>query len=249
MPKLKVVLIDDENHCNETLEYFIKRDLPDLEIVSVFTKPLEATEYLLNHNVDLVFMDIQMPKMTGFDILEKIPDAPFDVIFVTAFDQYAIQAIKFSALDYILKPVQADEIQLAVKKVLSRTNAKNRNELYQKLVNYIKSGAGELKKVSFPTSNGLIFISTEQLMWCEASGNYATLKLISGEQYQVNKNLRYIEELLDSKEFIRTHNSYLVNRIYVESYVKADGGYLEMKDGKQISISRGKKDELLERLL
>lgn len=249
MKSIKTVLIDDEMHCNETLEYFIKKHLPVLNIMAVFTDPPEGLEYLRKNEIDLLFLDVQMPRLNGFAILEELQPFDFEVIFVTAFDEFAIKAIKYSALDFIQKPVQKEELIAAVKLVEKKNSIKEQHRLFDHLLNLMKNENSSFSKISLPTSKGYIFFDLDQIMWCEAQGNYSLIKIKSGEEYMASKNLKSLHETLEDSRFLRCHNSYVINKVFVKSFVKADGGHLEMEDGKEIPVSRGRKDQVLKELL
>ncbi len=196
----------------------------------------------------LVFLDVEMPRMNGFEMLERLPLVNFDIIFTTSYDQYALKAIRFSAIDYLLKPVDREELQKAVQKVIHRsrrTIAQQVEILMQRLHQPSKS----IGKIALPTMEGLQMISVESIISCESDSNYTILLLKSKKKIIVSCTLKEIEEVLEDHSFARVHRSYLVNLNEVEKYVKGEGGYLIMSDGSMVDVYRNKKESLLRRLL
>lgn len=248
MSRINTVLIDDEKHCNETLQYFIDKHIPEINIKAVFTNPEEALYYLQNNPIDLVFLDIQMPEMNGFDLLNKLKPFNFEVIFITAFDSYAIQAIKFSALDYLQKPIDLEELKKSIDNLDKKRLVKEKNELFNNLLSTLTNDNKEPRKISLPSNAGYIFLDVHDILWCKAEGNYTILKTSDGKQVLATTPFRKIEEILPGKLFIRVHNSYLINREKVLHLVKSDG-YILMADDIQIPLSRYRKESVLEQLL
>ncbi|AWV98161.1 LytR/AlgR family response regulator transcription factor [Arcticibacterium luteifluviistationis] len=248
MSKIQAVLIDDEKHCNETLQFFIEKHLPEIEIKAVFIDPSEALLFLQNNTVDLVFLDVQMPGFNGFELLAKLKPFHFEVIFITAFDSYAIRAIKFSALDYLQKPLDLEELKIAVESVVSKRAFKEKQELFNNLLEAIANGNQELNRLSLPSRNGYVFLNIVDIIWCKAEGNYTILKVRDGSQILATVPFKKIEDSLTLKPFVRTHNSYLINREQVRHLVKGKG-YILMTDDEQIPISRYRKDTVIEQLL
>lgn len=247
--KIKTVLIDDENHCNETLDFFIRNHLPELEIVNIFTNSKQALEFLKVNEIDLLFLDVQMPILNGFDLLNELGPFTFEVIFVTAFDHFAIKAIKYAALDYLQKPVDIDELKASVGDLESRLKVKEKHLLYNHLLQIVKSKYSELDRISLPTSKGYIFINLNEIVWIKADGNYSNIKLINKEELVVTQTLKKLEENISNKNFIRTHNSFLINKDKVLQLVKSDGGYLVMTDEERIPLSRYRKDAVIKELM
>jgi two-component system LytT family response regulator len=186
-----------------------------------------------------------MPQMSGFDVLHQLSPITFEVIFVSAHDRYAIKAIKFSALDYLLKPVDVDDLVHAVKKVKERLNSKSNSYQYQSVLNNIQSKSGKIEKLAIPSLNGIDFFKTEDIIYCRAEGSYTTVFLKDKQSCLVSKNLKDFESLLAESGFCRVHHSYLINLLHVQKYVKGEGGYVLLTDGHHVDISRRKKDEFL----
>jgi two-component system LytT family response regulator len=197
---------------------------------------------------DLVFLDVEMPKMNGFEMLEQLSSINFHLIFVTSYDAYALKAIRFSAIDYLLKPVDREELQRAINKVMHRMEAPLPEQL-KIILQKIQHPSAASNKIALPTMEGLQMIAVESIISCEADDNYTTLKLKNNKKIVLSCTLKVIEELLEDHSFIRVHRSFVVNLYEIEKYIKGDGGYLVMSDGSEILISRNKKEELLKRLV
>ena len=245
---IKAIIVDDEPNCCKTLSLLLNRYCPEVQVTGIFYNGIDALQSIKESSPDLAFLDVQMPKMNGFEMLEKLPSINFPLIFTTSFDQYALKAFRFSAIDYLLKPVDREELQKAVNKVLQRSEIPVTEQL-QVLLQKINHPASSINKIALPTMEGLQMIPVQSIISCEADDNYTKLILKDNKKLVVSCTLKVIEELLEDHSFIRVHRSFLVNLDEVEKYVKADGGYVVMSDGKQIYISRNKKEELLKKLL
>ncbi|MGZ8537685.1 MAG: LytR/AlgR family response regulator transcription factor [Flavisolibacter sp.] len=239
------VIIDDETDGREALELAIKKYCPELFIAGIYATPEQGIEGIKQLKPSLVFLDVQMPRMSGFDILQQLSPITFEVIFVSAHDRYAIKAIKFSALDYLLKPVDVDDLVHAVKKVKERLNNNSNSYQYQSVLNNIQSKSGKIEKLAIPSLNGIDFFNTEDIIYCRADGSYTTLFLRDKQSCLVSKNLKDFENLLAESGFCRVHHSFLINLRHVQKYVKGEGGYVLLTDGHHVDISRRKKDEFL----
>jgi two-component system LytT family response regulator len=241
---ITAILIDDEATALESLKLAIEKYCPDVEIVGVYDLPERGLEGIKEINPDLVFLDVQMPGMSGFDVLQQASPVTFDVIFVSAHDQYAIKAIHFSALDYLLKPVNVDELIHAVNKVKGRPT-QNSSYQYQSVINNIQLKAGRIGKLAVPSLEGIDFFSIQDIIYCKADNSYTTIILKDGAEVIVCKNLKDFENMLVDAGFCRVHHSYLVNLSHVQKYVKGDGGYIVLTGNHHVSISRRKKEEFL----
>jgi len=248
MPKavIKAIIVDDEKRGRETLQNLVAKYTSNVEIIDMAESAKDGIDLINKIKPDLVFLDIEMPHGSGFDLLESFKgDINFEVIFTTAFDQYAIQAIKFAALDYLLKPIDIEELQEAIKRVEQQMGAAGSSKNFEVFLENLK---GITKKIALPTGNGISFIETSDIIRCEASGNYTCFYLKSKEKILVSKTLKEFEDILGEQDFYRVHNSHLVNLIHVVKYVKLGGDMVVMDDGSQIEISRRKKDGFLNRL-
>ena len=245
---LNAIIVDDEPHCCKTLESLLKRYCPEVSIIATCANGVDALQAIRPLNPDLVFLDVEMPKMNGFEMLEQLHEINFHLIFVTSYDAYALKAIRFSAIDYLLKPVDREELQTAVQKVVKRMQVPLPEQL-KIILEKIQHPASASNKIALPTMEGLQMIAIESIISGEADDNYTTLHLKDNKKIVVSSTLKIIEELLEDHSFIRIHRSYLVNLKEIEKYMKADGGYVVMSDGSQIYVSRNKKEELIKMLL
>ena len=240
---LRAIIVDDEKHSRETLKNLVAEFCTNVEILTTASTISEALSAIKTQNPDLVFLDIELQTGTGFDILEQLGDINFEVIFTTAFEQYALKAVKFSSLDYLLKPIDLDELQKAVEKAKKIKDSNIYNKQLETLIYNLKQQQPNHNRICLSTSDGYEFINIAEIMYCKAEGSYTTFKLINGTNLLVSKHLKEYENLLAEQHFMRVHNSFLINLNEVKKYVKADGGYILMNNGESVSISRNKKDE------
>ncbi|HLX92249.1 MAG TPA: LytTR family DNA-binding domain-containing protein [Puia sp.] len=245
---LTAIIVDDEIHCCRTLETLLKKECPAVNVLASCNSAEEGLRSIHASNPDLVFLDVEMPRMNGFQMLGQLQTIDFHLIFVTSYDAYALKAIRFSAIDYLLKPVERDELKLAVEKVILRMQAPSRAQL-DIILEKLKQPVSPANKIALPTMEGLQMVAVESIIHCEAEDNYTTLYLKNKKKVVVSSTLKVIEELLEDHCFIRIHRSFLVNINEIEKYVKTDGGFVVMSDGVQVYVSRNKKEELIRRLL
>lgn len=241
---MKAIIVDDEKHCRITLEKLIEWEKLAIEIVEKCNSVESAKKAILEHKPVLVFLDIEMPEKNGFDLLYELEDINFDVIFTTAYDQFAIEAFKTNAVAYLLKPIDRSELKLAVQKVLDKRNEHFSQEKLLKLYALIKSEDKFFNKVAIPTSEGVEFVKVEAIIRCEAEGNYTRIFINDDKDLFVAKTLKQIEALLKEYHFLRPHNSHLVNMKYIKSYNKGSGGSLKLEDGSLVPVSRYRKEEI-----
>jgi len=240
--KIRVVIIDDEKNCIEILEYLIEKNCSGAEIISTFQLPAEALKQLPVIKPDLVFLDIEMPGMNGFKLLEKLGDFNFDVIFTTAYNEFAIKAFKVNAADYLLKPIDSTELKNAFEKVKHLRS--HENESIKALLEYLQTNQN-INKIGLTTDDGMVFIDLDNLLYCKADGPYTHFNLVGGKTYLSSKTLGDYEDQLSSKGFYRIHNSYLINLKHITRYVRDDGGYIVMSDQSTITVSRRRKEGFL----
>lgn len=245
---LRALLIDDESDAREALKLAIEKYCPEVSLLGVYDKPEQGLAAIREQQPELVFLDIQMPHMSGFDLLQQVSPPSFEVIFVTAHDQYAIKAIRFSALDYLLKPVDVDDLMQAVRRVQARLQQKNREQQYQSVLNNIRYQSGKIERLAVPTLEGIEFFNTDDIIYCQADGNYTRLQLTHKQSRLISKNLKDFETLLSESGFCRVHHSSLINLHHIQKYVKGEGGYVVLTDGYHVDISRRKKEEFLKLL-
>lgn len=245
MDKIRAIIIDDEPGNCENLQNLLAKYCPQIEVLESQNDIQTAVESIIVQKPELVFLDIELAEGTGFDLLEMLPTTNFEVIFVTAFDQYALKAIKFCALDYLLKPVNISELVKAVSRFEERQSEKSENKRMHLLLENLST---PLKRIVLPLSDKMEFVNVDQILRCQGDGNYSHVYLKSGEKHMVCKALKEFDELLSEHNFLRIHQSHLINLNEVKSYVKSDGGYIKMKDDTSVSISRQRREMVLEKL-
>jgi len=245
---IRSIIIDDEPNNIENLQILLNKYCPEIYTVATAINADDGIEAIQAYQPDLVFLDIQMPGKSGFDILKAFTSISFEIIFITAYDQYGIQAIKFSALDYLLKPINISELKLAVEKARQKIIAKQKDYNIVNLLEYIKSGNKEIPKIALPTLQEIMYVRVDNIIRCEASNNYTLFYLQNGEKVLVCKTLKEFAELLTPHSFIRTHQSHLVNLHFVKSFLREDGGTLLLADQTKVPISRQNRDMVKEKL-
>ena len=243
----KVIIIDDEVAGRTLIRQYLDA-YPTLIVVGEANNGVDAVRLINEFKPDLIFLDIQMPGASGFDLLKALSSINFEVIFITAFDHYGIQAIKFSALDYLLKPINITEFKEAIAKAKEKIDNKKKNHNIDNLLDYIKAGKKDSPKIALPTLNEIMYIKVSTIIRCEADNNYTSFFLDNGEQILVCKTLKDFAELLQPHDFVRTHQSHLVNLQFVKSYLKEDGGMLLLTNQNKIPISRQNKDKIRDEL-
>jgi two-component system LytT family response regulator len=243
--KYKALIIEDEVLNSDFLKHLLQEFCPDIEVAGVAMNVEDAVAFINRQSPQIVFMDIELQTATGFDVLQQVKDHDFEVIFTTAYDHYAIKAIKFSAIDYLLKPINFEELQLAVDKAIESLQVKEKDNKLELLIKNVRRPAGEDFSISLSTSEGVEFVPLSQIIRLEAKGPYTTFFMKNGINLMVCKNLKEYELLLTDHGFFRLHNSYMVNMKEVKKMIKADGGYAVMNDEAMIAISPKKKDEFL----
>ncbi len=239
---IKAIIIDDEQDCRDALINILDRYCSSISIVGQAGNVHDGLALIRAEEPDVVFLDIQMPDGTGFDLLEKLHKVDFQVIFVTAYDRYALTAFKFSALDYIMKPVDPQQLIKAVEKI--RLAPTGFDELTQKL-NILLRNKNGFERITLPTLEGLSFVDVKDIIRCEAEGNYTWFYIDSGKKILITRTLKDYDELLTPLGFFRVHHSHLVSLKYVDRYVKGDGGLVIMADGAKVDVSRRRKDDFL----
>ena len=247
---LQSVILDDEEHCIRTLAWELEAAEPACALVESFTDPLLALEQVPELGPDLLFLDIEMPRLNGFEFLKRLGprmSAPPHVIFTTAYSAYAVKAFKYSAVDYLLKPVDRDELNKALSRVpVSEATRGQDAGLLKVLFDNINEGIhGRPMRLSLPTAEGWELIDIAEVVRCRSDGSYTDVHLASGKTLTISRNLKQVEESLASASFYRVHNSHLVNLTHVARFVRQDGGTLVMSDGSEVNVSRSRRDEVL----
>jgi two-component system, LytTR family, response regulator len=243
--KITAVIIDDQTDSIEDLLYLIKKcDLP-LEVVGTATSGTEGLVAILKHKPQLVFLDVVMPGMSGFEMLELLPGLDFHLVITTSMDQYAIQAIRSSALDFLLKPIKQQELKDAVQRVVEKSTQPSRKQLTL-LQDSLNERNHPIKKIALTIADGVELVALENILYFESDGNYTTVYTTDGKSMLVTKQLGKFEEIVDPSVFVRIHNSFLVNLNRVKKFIRSDGGYVILENGKSISVSRNRKDAFME---
>jgi len=244
---LRTLIVDDEPDAVNFITSIIDEYCPGLEVVGTANSARDGVKIILEKSPDLVFLDVEMPHGSGFDLLHHFPEKTFDVVFVTAFNHYAIRAIKFSALDYILKPININEFRQAVDKVIQKhSTVGSRNAGYSSLLENLRSA--QPSKLAIPTSDGMEYLKTGEIIRIEADRSYSWFFLEGKRRILVSKNLKEYQELLGEQLFFRPHNSHLINLEHVKKYIRQEGGSIEMDDGSQVPLSRPRKEFFLARM-
>ncbi len=242
---MKTILVDDEENSLDILEIELKEYCPQVEIVAKCKSGQEAIAAVHEFNPDVVFLDIEMPQMNGFEVLKNLEDQEFDVIFVTAYDQFALKAFEFSAVDYLLKPIVKERLIAAVEKVSSLAETSISVEQLNMLMTNFQSYWQSQPRVALPTSEGLEFVSVDQIIYAQSESNYCWVFFDDGSKIFLSKTLKDLEGLLAKHGFIRFHQSYLINADFIKRYVRGQGGYIILSNGAKVPVSRSKKEVIL----
>lgn len=245
---IKAIIVDDELGARESLSKMLEKNCKQIEVVAKVDSMLAAFEAITNKEPDLVFLDIEMPNGNAFDLLEKFKNINFNIIFTTAYDHYAIKAIKFSAVDYILKPIDPEELVTAVKRFEDQIGKQTTlDKQFKTLLSNVRP-ENKLKKVGIPDGDGLIFINLSDIIRCDSDGNYTFFILTSGKKIIASRTLGEYEQMFADDNFFRIHRSHLINLEHVKKYIKGEGGYVVMTDNSQVEVSRRNKTDFLEKL-
>ncbi|WP_109697663.1 LytR/AlgR family response regulator transcription factor [Chitinophaga deserti] len=251
MSEIRTIIVDDEQHCIDALQTMLSKKCPEVTVLAGVKSVQDARRIIDEMHPDLVFLDVEMPHQNGFELLKQFDRIPFDVIFTTAYEQYALKAIKFNALDYLLKPFSVQELQDALRKFQERRQ--NRPEPgmapLEMFLQNMKTLQQTNKKIALPTINGLVFMPVQQIVRCESTGNYTKLFFTDRKQLLVSKPLKEFEELLTDVDFFRVHNSHLINLQQMDSYIQGEGGFALMSDGTQVEVSRRRKADFLKKAM
>ncbi len=245
---LQAIIVDDEKKCIVLLEKLLEQMQEQVKIVGTFTNPEDAVMYIKQHEPDLVFLDIEMPKLNGFEVVEATREIGYDVVFTTAFNQYAINAIRVSALDYLLKPINKLELFNAVNKLITKKKNEQRQQQFDFLFNSLKSTNQLNNKITIATTEGVVFIEVADILYCEANGSYTTLYLRNNDKLLSSKTLKDFEEMLEQHPFFRIHHSYLISLNDIKRYIKGDGGTVVLSNKIELPVSKRKKDDFLKKL-
>ena len=242
---MKSLIVDDEILVARNLEILLGKYCPEVTVVGMAHSADDAEKHIRVLEPDLVFLDVEMPYGNGFDLLKRFTELKFGVIFVTAFDHYAIKAIRYSAIDYLLKPIDIDDLIAAVQKAQTQLKSKNLSQSLDMLLTNISQPTMKQQMLSLPTMDGMIFINLNDILYCKSEGNYTEFYLTNGQKPLATRQMGSYEELLPEPYFCRVHRQYIVNVNKVSKYIKGRGGYVVMNDGKIIDVAARKKDDFL----
>ena len=243
---IKAIIVDDEPYCCESLVTLLERYCPSVKVADICYSGEAALTAIKEQQPQILFLDIEMPRMNGFELLEKLPEVHFEIIFTTSYDRYAIKAIRFSALDYLLKPVDREELQRAVQKVTQRLHYPLPQQL--DILLHRLHQPSSIQKIALPTMEGLQMIALDSIISCASDSNYTIFLLKNKQKLIASRTLKEIEELLEEYSFLRVHHSHVVNLNEVNKYIKGEGGYLLMSDDSTVDVSRSRKEMLLKKL-
>lgn len=246
---IKAIIIDDEKHCIDRLENLLKDFCQEVKILEKCFDVDTAYEKIKTLKPDVIFLDVQIHDATGFDLLRKFDKIDFEIIFMTAFEHYAVQAFRFSALDYLLKPIDSDDLISAVEKLKTKIQGQNSStDNFELLLQNFYNLRQKNKKITVPTIYGFEMISTQDILYCKSDVNYTTLFLKDQKSFTVARTLKEFESVLAQYDFFRINNSYVVNLDYIRSYNKGKGGFVKLENGVEIEVSSRRKDDFLIRL-
>jgi two-component system LytT family response regulator len=242
---LNAIIIDDETSSRNSLRQKLTKHCPEITITGECENGEEGVKNIEQKNPDIIFLDVEMPRMNGFTMLKQLTNKNFEVVFITAYDHYAIRAIKFSALDYLVKPIEIASLKAAVEKAVQKRKISSGNERLELLLQNLMNHKNEPQRIAIPSVEGLQFVETANIIYLEANSNYTCFHLTNNSKITVAKTLKDFEELLPGSVFIRIHNSFIVNKNQVEKYINGKGGQVVMKNGAVLDVARRKKEEFM----
>ena len=242
---IRTVVIEDEEHSRKMLKAMLHEHCHQLNVVADADSVKTGLTAIAEQRPELVFLDIELQSETSFEILEQLPEINFELVFTTAFDHYALKAIKFCAIDYLLKPIDLKELQMAVAKVEKRLNREYMNKNLEVLLNNIKSSSQNNHRIALSTLEGLLFVNVRDIIYCESSGPYTHFIFKHADKIVTSKHLKEYEDLLSGYDFFRIHKSYLVNLQEIQKYIRGEGGQLIMSNGAALAVSKQRKESFL----
>ncbi len=242
---IRAVIIDDEKNSCDALTGLIKRYCENISVVAIANGYKSGIKAIHEHKPDVVFLDIQMPDGSGFQVLEDVKEVNFEVIFTTAYDQYAMKAIKYSALDYLLKPIIPSDLVNALQKAEQKRNVSEMSSNIKVLLENLKTKTTS-KKIVLSTSEKIHVVETDDIIRCESDDYYTRFFFTDGKALLISKTLKETEQLLGDLDFLRPHKSHLVNIKFIKGFLKNDGGYIVLSDGSKVPVSRRKKEKVIQ---
>ena len=242
MLNMRAIIIDDEEHAQRALKKLLSWVAQEVQIVASCSSAKEGLLAILEHQPDLIFLDIEMPRMNGFDMLSKIKDRTFHVVFVTAYDEYAVKAFNANAIDYVLKPIVEERLLEALAKVKKFMASNTKERKLEQIISELNHSPNAFSKISLPTAEGLEFLETSEIIRLESSGNYTEIHTTDGNKMLISKTMKDIADKLPSELFIRPHNSHIINIQFIKRYIRGNGGQIVLMDNSNIPVSRSNKD-------
>jgi two-component system, LytTR family, response regulator len=244
---IKAIIVDDELKSCQNMEKLITEFCPEVKIMAVCQSVDAGIAAIKEHKPDMIFLDVQMKGETGFDLLEKVKPIDFEIVFATAHSEHGVKAFRFSAIDYLLKPIDVEELKSAVAKVVQRQNFFLKERI-ETLVSHLRPTKPNLLKLAIPAADGLVFIKIGDILYCEASGNYTTFFINDGKKYMVSRTLKEYDDMLSDHDFFRVHNSHLINLNSIKKYIRGDGGQVVMSNDAVLDVAKRKKEGFLKRI-
>lgn len=243
---IKAVIVDDEPKAIQSLSWELTNFSKDIEVIASFSNPEDAISYLNLNTPDCLFLDIQMPTMDGFQFLEKLNHTDFPVVITTAYNEYAIKALKHEAIDYLLKPIDSDDLEDTIRKI-KKFNFRNVNvsKIEEVLTNF--NGKFDTKRITINADGKLIFLDIDTILYVESDGNYSTIHLEDRQKIVITKKLKEVDAILPGHYFFRIHNSYIINLTKIKEFIKSEG-YVVMQSNHKIPVARQRKSDFLEKL-
>lgn len=245
---IKALIIDDEQSCIDVLYSMLRENFRNIDVLTTCRSVEDGKRAILEYQPQLIFLDVEIADRTGFDLLQELNSIDFEVIFTTAHVKYALTAIKFSALDYLLKPCTLSDLTAALDRYKEKEHKARSVNQFEALFHNIKNMQKDTKKIALPSSNGLELVFIQDIIRLVSDGNYTTFHLKNKQKILVSKTIKEYEEMLEEVGFFRVHNSHIVNLHYVKNYIKGEGGIVKMEDGSEIDVSRRKKEDFLKAL-
>ncbi len=244
---IRAIIVDDEQWAIDSLKWELEKFCPDVDVLDTFTNPVEAIKAIDYLKPECVFLDIEMPEVDGFQLLKSVTYRHFDLVITTAYNQYAIEAFKENAINYLLKPIAPEDLMLTVDRILQNHQKKQLGYSFEKtLQNIIKKDTlQKTKRIPLALSDKVVMVPLDEIMYCKADGNYTHVFMQDGKKFLLSKTIKTFTELLQSDVFLRVHKSFIVNTDYIEQYTRGDGGELLMSNQRRIPVSRTHKDKLL----
>lgn len=242
---IRAIIVDDEQNARENLSFLLAAHCNGVQVVAEADNVSDAVQAIRDHNPDLIFLDIEIGEGSGFDVLERISGSRAEVIFTTAFNQYAIKAFKFSAVDYLLKPIDIVDLKDSVERAEQRVKQNQISRSLESLMSNLSENNRKLKKIGLPVQGGVQYFPLEEIVRLQSQSNYTTFYLTKGREFLISKTLKEYDELLSDQGFVRVHQSHLINLDHISQYQKADGGYVVLTDGSNVPLSKNYKDNFL----